>query len=74
MADSSKTDESNHAEDSDYRPLEQFDYPEPFDMEVFLNDPNPNVFDPEKVVRASEPFDVDEFIRFIHDARQDTIE
>ena len=42
---------------------------EPFDLEAFWNNPNPKVFDPEKVVRASEPFDVDEFIRFIHEGR-----
>ena len=42
---------------------------EPFDLEAFLNDPNPKIFDPETVVRASEPFDVDEFIRDIHEGR-----
>ena len=41
----------------------------PFDMEAFLNDPNPKVFDPETVVTASEPFDVDEFIRAIREGR-----
>lgn len=41
----------------------------PFDLEAFLNDPNPKVFDPDNVVTASEPFDVDEFIRIIHEAR-----
>lgn len=43
----------------------------PFDVDEFLNDPNPKVFDPEKIVTASEPFDVDEFLRFIHRARDD---
>ena len=42
---------------------------EPFDLEAFLNDPNPKVFDPDKLVTASEPFDVDEFIRIIHESR-----
>ena len=42
---------------------------ESFDMEAFLNNPAPKVFDPKKVVRASEPFDVDEFIRFIREGR-----
>ena len=45
---------------------------EPFDTESFLNDPNPRVFDPSQVVRTSEPFDVDEFIRYIHEAREDS--
>ena len=43
---------------------------EPFDMEAFLNNPNPKIFDPEKVVTASEPFDVDEFIRIIREGRE----
>ena len=42
---------------------------EPFDRDAFLSDPNPKIFDPEKVVTASEPFDVDEFIRVIHEGR-----
>ncbi len=41
----------------------------PFDLEAFLNDPNPKIFDPDKVIRASEPFDVDEFIRVIREGR-----
>lgn len=41
----------------------------PFDLDEFLNDPNPNLFDPKKVVTASEPFDVDEFVRIIHEGR-----
>ena len=43
---------------------------EPFDMDEFLNNPNPKIFDPEKVVTASEPFDVDEFVRIIHEGRE----
>lgn len=42
---------------------------DPFDMEAFLNNPNPKIFDPEKVVTASEPIDVDEFIRIIREGR-----
>ena len=42
---------------------------EPFDLEAFLNNPNPKIFDPEKMVTASEPFDVDEFVRVIHEGR-----
>ena len=42
---------------------------EPFDLEAFRNAPNPKIFDPEKVVTVSEPFDVDEFIRTIQEGR-----
>ena len=42
---------------------------EPFDLDEFLNDPNPKIFDPEKVVTASEPFDVDRFVGIIHEGR-----
>ena len=42
---------------------------EPFDLDAFRNAPNPKIFDPEKVVTVSEPFDVDEFIRVIHEGR-----
>lgn len=42
---------------------------QPFDLEAFLNDPNPKTFDPDKVVTASEPFDVDDFMRTIHQGR-----
>ena len=38
---------------------------EPFDLDAFRNDPNPKIFDPEKVVTVSDPFDVDEFLRII---------
>ncbi len=40
-----------------------------FDLEVFRNNPNPKIFDPDKVVTASEPFDVDEFLRIIYEGR-----
>ena len=38
-------------------------------VEEILNDPNPKIFDPEQVVRASEPFDVDDFLRAIYEGR-----
>ena len=41
----------------------------PFDVEAFLNDPNPRTFDPERLVTTSEPFDVDEFMRGIREGR-----
>ena len=40
-----------------------------YEIDDFLNDPNPKLFDPGSVVVASEPFDVDIFIRDIHNAR-----
>ena len=42
---------------------------QPFDLGELLNDPNPTIFDPANVVRASEPFDVDEFMRIIREGR-----
>ena len=42
---------------------------EPFDREAFLRKPNPKIFDSAEVVVASEPFDVDEFIRVIREGR-----
>lgn len=42
---------------------------EPFDLDAFLNDPNPKIFRSESVIRASEPFDVDEFNLSIRDGR-----
>ena len=42
---------------------------EPSGLEAFLNDPNPKIFDPDDIVTASEPFDVDEFVRLIHEGR-----
>ncbi len=42
---------------------------EPFDLEAFMNDPHPKTFDPDEVVTASEPFDVEEFLQTIYDAR-----
>lgn len=41
---------------------------EPFDLDRLLNDP-PKIFDPEKVVRASDPIDVDQFMRAIREGR-----
>ena len=43
----------------------------PFDLDAFLNDPNPKLFDPDHMVTASEPFDVDEFIRTIYEGRRE---
>ena len=42
---------------------------EPFDVEAFLNEPNPKVFRSSEVIRASDPFDVDEFTRGIREGR-----
>ncbi len=44
-------------------------FTEPFDVEAFLDDPNPVVFDPEGLVTSSEPFDVDEFNHGIREGR-----
>ena len=44
---------------------------QPFDMDEFLNDPNPKIFDPDNLVTASEPFDVDEFVGIIHAGRDE---
>lgn len=41
----------------------------PRSIDEILSDPNPKVFDPDKVVRASEPFDVDDFLRAIYEGR-----
>ena len=42
---------------------------QPFDFEAFRKRPNPKVFDASDIVTASEPFDVDEFLRGIYEAR-----
>ncbi len=42
---------------------------EPFDLDAFLADPEAKVFDPEQVVTVSEPFDVEEFMKGIYEAR-----
>ncbi len=44
---------------------------EPFDMDKFLNDPNPKIFDPDNLITASDPFDVDEFVNIIHSGRDE---
>ena len=41
---------------------------QPYDLDELLNAPR-KIFDPEKVVRTSEPFDVDEFMRIIREGR-----
>ena len=66
--------ELNEDEDPIRRLPERSNNAEPFDLEAFLNSPNPKVFDPQKVVRASEPFDVDEFINFIRATRNNSPE
>lgn len=43
---------------------------EPLDLDKLLSNPHPKIFDPEKVITASEPFDVDEFNRIIHQGRE----
>ena len=48
-------------------------YPtQPFDLEAVLNDPNPKFFSREKILTASEPFDVEEFNRIIREGRRDS--
>ena len=42
---------------------------EPFDLGALLTSPNPKIFRSNEVVRASEPFDVDEFNRLIRVGR-----
>jgi hypothetical protein len=42
---------------------------EPIDLGAVLNDPSPKRFDPDRMVTASEPFDVDKFVRVIHEGR-----
>lgn len=49
--------------------LETRSHFEPFDLDAFLNEPNPKLFNPDEVVTVSEPFDVDEFVRSIREAR-----
>ena len=41
----------------------------PFDPDDFYNSPAPKIFDPDKIARAKEPFDVDQFLRDIYEAR-----
>ena len=41
----------------------------PFDLDAFLNNPNPKIFRSEEIIRASEPYDVDEFMRSIRQGR-----
>lgn len=40
-----------------------------FDLEAILHPRNPKVFDPDNVITASEPFDVDEFLNIIYESR-----
>ena len=41
----------------------------PFDMHRFLDNPRPKIFDPDRIVKASEQFDVDDFLQTIRDGR-----
>ena len=38
-------------------------------VDELLNNPKPKIFDPDDIVTASEPFDVDEFLRTIYEGR-----
>ena len=40
---------------------------QPANLHELLNDPDPKIFDPEHVVRASDSFDVDDFMRAIRE-------
>lgn len=40
-----------------------------FDMDQFLHEAKPKIFDPDRNVTASEGFDVDDFVRTIHEGR-----
>ena len=42
---------------------------EPFDLDTLLNSPDPKIFRSDEIVRAREPFDVDEFNRLIREDR-----
>lgn len=42
----------------------------PFDPDDFYSNSTPKIFDPDKIVRAKEPFDVDQFLRGIYEARR----
>ena len=50
--------------------IEEIDAPPPSrTAEEILNDPNPKIFDPNTIPRATQPFDVDEFLRVIYEGR-----
>ena len=49
--------------------VEQIDIPKMRTAEEILNDPNPKIFRSEEIIRASEPFDVDEFARMVREER-----
>ena len=42
---------------------------EPFDLDALWEDSEPKTFDPDEIVTASDPFDVDEFNRVIREGR-----
>ena len=53
--------------------MEQVIWTNPFagppSLEELLNNPNPKNFRSEEIIRASEPFDVDEFARMVREER-----
>lgn len=42
---------------------------DPFELDTLLEDPNARVFDPDNIVTADGPIDVDEYLREIHEGR-----
>ena len=49
--------------------VEEITIPRTRTIEEIRNDPNPKIFDPNTIPRASEPFDVDDFLRVIYEGR-----
>ena len=54
---------------TEVRWVDQVPLDEPFDLDRFVHEAKPKIFDPDRVVTASERFDVDDFIRTIHEGR-----
>ena len=52
--------------------IEELEYPteKPFDLDEFRSNPNPRLFDPDNIIRTLEPYDADEFNRFIKSLRR----
>jgi hypothetical protein len=50
--------------------VEKIARPETRTIDEIINDPNPKPFDPDNVVTAREPFDVDKFLQGIYEARR----
>ena len=59
----------NHPLNPEVRRTARVPHGEPLDMERFLRQTKPKFFDPESIVTANERFDVDDFIRTIHEGR-----